>query len=79
MSISSPKEEHVSPDNLDSTLEEPGATDVIEEEADQVEEEPQTPVVEEASKPDPMIKTKKICGVCDDKPSRYKCSRCYLP
>lgn len=79
MSISSPKEENGSPEGAEPIIEILGTTAVAEEEAPPVEEKPQTPVVEEAPKLDTMIVTKKLCGVCMDKPSRYKCSRCYLP
>jgi hypothetical protein len=25
------------------------------------------------------VSKKKLCGVCDEKEGKYKCSRCYLP
>lgn len=34
---------------------------------------------EESSPPPPEPPKKKLCGVCNEKEFKYKCSRCYLP
>ena len=56
-------------------------------EVDNVEPRPTT-VEEEEKAPEPPQKSsspqsetpkKKLCGVCDEKEYKYKCSRCYLP
>jgi hypothetical protein len=34
---------------------------------------------QESSLAEADVSTKKLCGVCNEKDWRYKCSRCYLP
>ncbi|KAH7407555.1 hypothetical protein BKA64DRAFT_640480 [Cadophora sp. MPI-SDFR-AT-0126] len=34
---------------------------------------------EKSSSPQPVAPKKKLCGVCNEKEYKYKCSRCYLP
>ncbi|PVH84605.1 hypothetical protein DL98DRAFT_584680 [Cadophora sp. DSE1049] len=34
---------------------------------------------EKSSSPQPESPKKKLCGVCNEKECKYKCSRCYLP
>jgi hypothetical protein len=43
-----------------------------------VAEEP-SKASEESSLAQPDIPNKKLCGICKENESKYRCSRCYLP
>ncbi len=85
MSISLPTKDHDPKEETEVKITQLSAT--MESEAENKSSPPSSSIGEEASQSlqnssplaDSTIFTKKLCAVCKDKESRYKCSRCYLP
>lgn len=82
MSISKTAHEEGAQENVETTMDLPDAKPVSKD----VESSAETATGEEALKPqqesslaEADVSTKKLCGVCNEKEWRYKCSRCYLP
>jgi hypothetical protein len=82
MSISKTANEEGAQENVETTMDLPD-TKPVSKDADSSAE---TATGEEALKPqlesslaEADVSTKKLCGVCNEKEWRYKCSRCYLP
>lgn len=69
--ITSPPVSNITEVNDDSPSETKNTAAAVEEEA--------AKELEKSPSPPPEPPKKKLCGVCNEKEYKYKCSRCYLP